>query len=577
MTDTKGQTGKFEGLEVGKITGKFLVPSYQRGYRWGRTEVQQLLDDINESQGTYYLQPIVVKRVTEDQWELVDGQQRLTTLMLILQFIKQTALPSAEVLYSIVYETRQRSAEFLQSPNEDLARSNIDFFHIYEAWTTIQEWFADQDNEVLAAIGIYQDLSSRVKVIWYEAPDNVNATELFTRLNVGKIPLTDAELVKALLLSRIQQVGKESTDYSQATAAEWDAVERELRNPELWAFVSGKANPEATHIEFLLDTMAGTPDSGPCPPFHTFQTLRAQIEDDPEAFWNKVTDLHSLIVGWFEDRSFFHKIGYLVASGYSFERVLELSEGTKNSEFEAKLDAAISERLNVSKDMLPNLSYSERHDHKRLFAVLLLMNVETIRTLKHSNERYSFHSHARGKWSLEHIHAQNAEPLRTVEQWKQWLGEHRWALRTLPSISDEERTDLESKITKALPKIDQATFYELERELEQYFTQDTKNKMPVDPHTISNLALLDSDDNSVLNNSKFQVKRLKIIQLDRAGSYIPICTRNVFLKYYAGGQPQDLQFWGAQDRADYLAAIQRVLAPYLSADAQKTFTNEEEV
>ena len=214
-----------------------MVRGYQRGYRWGRPEVQRLLEDIQASEGaTYYLQPIVVKRLGEDRWELVDGQQRLTTLLLILQFIKQTALPSAEALYSLEYETRPRSAEFLRAPNADGAADNIDFFHIYQAWQCIEEWFEEQGaGKVLAAINLYKALSERVKVIWYGAPENVSSTDLFTRLNVGKIPLTDAELVKALVLSRSQGLVAQ-TDRAQAMAAEWDMIERDLRTPELGPF-----------------------------------------------------------------------------------------------------------------------------------------------------------------------------------------------------------------------------------------------------------------------------------------------------------------------------------------------------
>ena len=131
MTQPAPSEGAFEGRVVGSIVGDFVVPGYQRGYRWGRPEVQRLLDDIEASEGsTYYLQPIVVKRLGPDRWELVDGQQRLTTLYLILQFIKQTALPSAEVSYSLEYETRPRSAEFLTAPSAEGAAENIDFFHI---------------------------------------------------------------------------------------------------------------------------------------------------------------------------------------------------------------------------------------------------------------------------------------------------------------------------------------------------------------------------------------------------------------------------------------------------------------
>ena len=71
---------------VKDIKGTFVVPSYQRGYRWGRDEVTRLLDDIYENLGkNYCLQPVVVARRGDGSYELIDGQQRLTTLMLLLR------------------------------------------------------------------------------------------------------------------------------------------------------------------------------------------------------------------------------------------------------------------------------------------------------------------------------------------------------------------------------------------------------------------------------------------------------------------------------------------------------------
>jgi uncharacterized protein with ParB-like and HNH nuclease domain len=69
----------------------FIIPSYQRGYRWTETQVVQLLDDIwqfykkeEKKTGEFYcLQPIVVKQL-DDKYEVIDGQQRLTTLFLII-------------------------------------------------------------------------------------------------------------------------------------------------------------------------------------------------------------------------------------------------------------------------------------------------------------------------------------------------------------------------------------------------------------------------------------------------------------------------------------------------------------
>ncbi|MBQ5585415.1 MAG: DUF262 domain-containing protein [Selenomonadaceae bacterium] len=53
-----------ESRLVGTIKGDFFVPSYQRGYRWGKTEVVRLLDDIYSCDGdSYYLQPVVVRKM----------------------------------------------------------------------------------------------------------------------------------------------------------------------------------------------------------------------------------------------------------------------------------------------------------------------------------------------------------------------------------------------------------------------------------------------------------------------------------------------------------------------------------
>lgn len=71
---------------VADIRGSFYIPSYQRGYRWSETEVVRLLDDIYQNgKKNYCLQPVVVRK-KEDRYELIDGQQRLTTLYLIYKY-----------------------------------------------------------------------------------------------------------------------------------------------------------------------------------------------------------------------------------------------------------------------------------------------------------------------------------------------------------------------------------------------------------------------------------------------------------------------------------------------------------
>jgi len=555
--------GLLKILTVGEIEGDFFVPAYQRGYRWTEHEVGQLLDDIRESAGTtYYLQPVVVKARDDGSWELVDGQQRLTTLYLIFQYLARTHLPTTAAGYTLSYETREGSQEYLHNLDEDEAGNNIDYFHMFRAYRHIEEWFDRFERRAAHEASLLHGyLFDHVKVLWYEAPEEADPTDLFTRLNIGRIPLTDAELVKALLLSR-GQAGEGQTDRSLEIAAHWDGIERDLRQPEVWSFVTGEANGEATHIRLLLDTLAGGPPGRERPLFHTFETLRNQILGDPHGFWRDVVNLHSLVLGWYEDRVLFHKVGYLIAIGRTFDELVELSKGRGRSAFEEALDAEIRNRLGLTRDELADLTYTS----PRTSDVLLLMNVETIRAMQDSSERYSFRAHAAGSWSLEHIHAQNAEPLSTAEQWRTWLEYHRNALAGLPDSDDETRADLLARVEELLStEVTQQSFSALEKELTAALSSaDEPDEAEVD--SITNLALLDHRDNAALNNSVFEVKRRDIIRRDKAGSYIPSCTRKVFLKYYTETGNQQLQFWSAADRQAYLAAIEHALSPYLGAD-----------
>ena len=170
----------------------------------------QLLDDIKanaiKERQEYLLQPIVVLPLPgkDNEWELVDGQQRLTTLYLIVKYIA-TLLPFVTVDYRLTYETRLDSPDYLESlgtPAAEGHRSdNIDFHHMFEAYAAIESWFTKQGNPSKTASDLQSALSEFVKVIWYQAPEDTVPNDLFARLNVARIPLTDAELVKALVLS----------------------------------------------------------------------------------------------------------------------------------------------------------------------------------------------------------------------------------------------------------------------------------------------------------------------------------------------------------------------------------------
>ena len=378
---------------VGDIAGSFRVARYQRGYRWGQLEVERLLDDIWDSKGEpYNLQPVVVKHESASSWELVDGQQRLTTLYLIFVFMQRAGLQSSGAPYTITYDTRPSSETYLQELDTERADSNIDFFHIHRAYECIRAWFdAHGARRQYVANKFYGYLFESVRVIWYEAPTGLDSTTLFTRLNVGRIPLTDAELFKAFLLSR-SRGGTGTTDRTHEIAAQWDGIERDLHHPDVWAFVADDAFDSSTRITLLLDTIAGGPRGRARPRFHTFDVLREMVEQStPQAVWNDVVQLHALVLGWYENRDDYHKIGYLVAIGQRFGDLVALATGKAKSEFGAILDGRIRESLDLTPSGVMALNYSL--DKERCSRLLLLMNVETVRRVRDSTERYSFRIH----------------------------------------------------------------------------------------------------------------------------------------------------------------------------------------
>ncbi|AFT90158.1 hypothetical protein [Paraburkholderia phenoliruptrix] len=467
---------------------------------------------------------------------------------------------NADAPYSITYDTRPGSEGYLKELDAARADSNIDYFHLHRAYGCIRTWFdAHGPRRQHVANKFYGYLFESVRVIWYEAPKGLDSTTLFTRLNVGKIPLTDAELFKALLLSR-SRGGAGKTDRSHEIAAQWDSIERDLQHPDVWAFVADEASAEnPTRINLLLDTIAGGPQGRARPRFHTFDVLRQMMEQgEPSDVWNRVVELHAMVLGWYENRDHYHKIGYLVAVGERFSDLVALADGETKSGFGAILDGRICDTLDLTPSEVAALGY-ESDTHKDKYArVLLLMNVETVRRQNDSSERYPFRTHRSDTWSLEHIHAQNAELLTKTEQWKEWLRLHREALLDLPSIEKHSRDKFLRRIDDVGDQIDRQVFQDLARDVTIAFTlaNGSTAASSHSVHSLSNLALLASGhNNSALNNAVFEVKRRRILELDRKRAYIPICTRQVFLKYYTDADAQQVHFWGTRDREAYLNAI----------------------
>lgn len=572
-----------EQKKVCEITGNFKIEAYQRGYRWGKDEVEYLLEDINEIPDgqKYCLQPIVVKNV-DGVYELIDGQQRMTTLYLIMKYLNAYM---DDIKYSIEYTIRIGSKDLLEGIDKiDLSApsSNIDELFIKKSYGIIKAWFNAEKSKMLS---FATKLQKYVTIIWYEVDDDEDSVSIFTRLNIGKINLTNAELVKALFLSH----GKKDSEGRYAgnpygieekkqheIALGWDAMEKDLHDEKFWTFITNqKSNNYPIRMELLFDMIEMKPDNESN--FYTFNRFYERFKNSDNRYdtWELIKRYMQQLKEWYNDLDLFHHIGFLVATGISVKSLLDIAMSIDNpikkSDFRLKVLDMIRNRM-VFKVGEEEIDYAELNYEKHpefIQNVLLLFNVETIRQKGDENIRFPFDRYKNeGTWSLEHIHAQNSESLKTNQEWLEWLEIHKKSLEGF-NVGPEEKEQIDAVISTMNIVINHINEKGYKGSIRDEFNAvapavikilsdgDDKSQM----HTLSNMALLTVGENAALNNSTFDVKRMKIIAMDKDGEYIPTCTRNVFMKYYSSSDTK-LHFWSEEDRKGYISAMNSVLYDY---------------
>ncbi|MDE5629700.1 MAG: DUF262 domain-containing protein [Muribaculaceae bacterium] len=588
---------------VGQIEGNFYLPDYQRGYRWTESEIRLLLDDIYESGGNpYCLQPIVVKK-RDDRFELIDGQQRLTTIYLIYKYIEQTVSQLYKPRFTLEYETRSESGKFLDKIDLTQREKNIDYHFIANAFEFIDRYFEEKSGgNTLVMAGLLTDLNSMftksVSVIWYEVDSAEDGIELFERLNIGKIPLTSSELVKALFLKDSAQ--DEMSGRQEEVSLQWDLIEHELRESSLWGFLSNiDADQMPTRIDLILDMIANKSAKNK-EKYFTFFHFDAEIKKKKLEgaknplldVWSSVYHVFLTLREWYANHDFYHKIGYLIAAGVSLSKIYDIWRNVGSpvplakNEFLLELDRLISESLGLkSREELSRLDYNSNKE--KLQKVLLLFNVETERLMDEGKRRFPFERHKdkNVRWSLEHIHAQNSESLKNNKDIKAWLESHLSLLQSPENNFVKADDQLIEKMEVLIDQLHSGKdpgnvrerFNEIRQEVVTLYTpKEDMNKGDSYLHGIANMALLDAAQNAALSNSVFDVKRCRVIGYDREGKYIPICTKHVFFKYYTPSNPSPI-FWGQFDRDNYVEAIDEKIAPYyfgVEGDAEENADGE---
>lgn len=500
---------------VGALKGyKFFVPSYQRGYRWGVDEIRALLNDIlafQDDNGTkkYYIQPLIVKQREDGSFEVVDGQQRLTTLYIFMKIVEQAGHSSFS-FFELTYQTRKESEKFLKelSGKTGINKENIDFYYISNAYKTIDTWLEEQGDKSEAIQKMSSKIRDSVSFIWYALSLESSPIEVFTKVNLGRIPLTNAELIKALFLNQDNFDASMSIldrqNKQMEMSMEWERIEQGLQNDSFWYFLSEKKE-NGTRIDLLFELLAEEYNMNnrisKQQEYFSFLVFSKYLEDKKEKqkyikeVWDKIKKLYEEFYDWYMDLNKYHIIGYLIASGKSIHELRALTRNKRKSEVDKALLEVIKKqgRWNESNLNLIQNEFLTSSNKKKIRRLLFLFNIATLVCKSEKQYRFPFDIYKKEGWDIEHIHA----------------------------------------------------------------TADKTNEAD---DNIGNLALLDCHTNRSYKNETFLEKRRVILERESNGQFVPICTKNVFLKVYTKEMKQaDVQLWGEKDKKDYIDSMIQLL------------------
>lgn len=565
----------------------FIVPSLQRGYKWKPTDAQKLIDDFVSFVATgrenqkYCLQPLAICQGTTDaSYQVLDGQQRLTTLFLLMRCLMN------EKWYDISYE-RDKNLEdkdsrkaFLEEIDGtiDENKLDIDKYHIYKVYHQIKDWIDDDKNKE-KIVNLQQLLTDKDKkgrkvcFMWYEITEE-ERHDIFESLNNGKIELTNSDLIKAYLLAETH-----TYDVS-AMASQFNEIEQMFETDSFWHMLQTSLpeyNECRMDLVFNLALNIGWHEYKGNTKAAFDKISNIQNEEELLSIWKKVRDCYTILVDMYEDPFTYHYLGFLAYCGDgNYDTIAKVIKSRKEYQLSAYYDMIKTDY--IKKHLKSKLSeysyaYSSAGDLRRLF---LLHNIETIlQNYSHlieekheerancSFERFPFSLLHEQKWDIEHIASQTDNPKEKITDQNDW---------TMSLKTDEADLFKEADVQSAYAQYDASktmdTFKKLYNLVIRKIDERQGSDKVINKDGIGNLVLLDSKTNRGYHNSLFPRKRRYIIENSRK-YYIPICTRMVFMKFYNTSIGIKTNEWTQKDYESYEQEIYNTLKFYLEKEEAK--------
>ena len=642
----------------------FYIPSYQRGYRWTENQVGDLLRDLlcfandyanegkDKKQDQFYcLQPIIARSITDKDkiksifgddyndsilehkvWEVIDGQQRLTTIYLLYKYLLDEKGWDAEKLkdeedgkelYHICYATRDGSAHFLENMSmkyfkdgsEEDFKQNVDFYHMANAFRYIAEWIKTDGKEIniryqlggsLGNIrdsffkllnGMSNTKGGSVQVLWYEIAESQEKNNIkeFQKINTGKIRLTDAELIKGLFLLKKNFTAGDKYVKQSELALEWEFIENTLHANNFWYFLQKKGFDMPNRIDFLFNliykknALKGVPeeewdiklkdidnqlaDTRQSVIFRFYYNrfegkIGEELQCEVARAWGEVMELFRTLDDWFCSPSTYNYIGLLSQCGEDLCRLVLHFDYMPEQSCRSDFEEYLKERISFH-----------------------LRGIKIDSDRKIILNSYKEHDNIYKLLLTLNIHLLNEQNQKLASESDVYkfpfdvLNSQNWDIEHVDSSHTNALKKEKDKIEWIMTALDDRS-EELSDEEQAQIRQHMDEKaydqaidvlkrnaheFEVDEdekNSIGNLTLLDAATNRMYGNSLFCTKRRIIVERIKQGVFVPIATQYIFAKFF-DQKGTNRSLWTKEDMDAYHRYVYDVIVNYIKSEEEE--------
>ena len=202
---------------------EYEVPIYQRNYAWGKEEIEQLIKDIYESKfnsdnQSYYLGNLIVNRIETDTYEVIDGQQRLTTLFLLLSYLN---LVTKNALRFEAREKSNRTLDAIRNIEDKSKEFPFDVLYsteIVKGYSYIKNYFESGYKEEDSNLK-NKDASEfkkefiakldKIVILRTRVPEKIDLNHYFEIMNTRGEQLLPHEIIKSKIISKFKDSSNE--------------------------------------------------------------------------------------------------------------------------------------------------------------------------------------------------------------------------------------------------------------------------------------------------------------------------------------------------------------------------------